>query len=132
MIADFSDSAPRLLSHILNMANTHIPGNTHPRRAGRPRIPLPYPVPRCAQFCEDARQTHKYCGLLPVLLPPDRRIHTVPPAQLNTRLRHTVLLGLDGRACGTAPPLEIFQAAGAFEEGAEGGDQKKGMEIYLV
>ena len=132
MIADTSDSALRLLSHILNIANPHLPGNTHPRRAGRPRIPFPYPVPRCAQFCEDARQTYKHCGLLPILLPPDRRIHTVPPAQLDTRLRHTVLLGPDGRACRAVTPLEILQAARAFEEGAEGGDQKKGMEIYLV
>lgn len=83
-------------------------GNVNKRRPRIPRRPLPHPRPLRPNRRQIPRQTHFLRRLLPILLPPNRRIHTLPTPQFHTRGRHARVFGGYGREGRTAASLAVF------------------------
>lgn len=54
-------------------------GNPYPRRPHRSRVSLSNPRPRCSKRSENAGQAHLLCCVLPLFVPPDRRVHFLSP-----------------------------------------------------
>jgi len=125
-------SSPSLILQTVTNRMFTPTGNSYQRRSNLPRLSVPSPFPRCSECRKDAWQADRKRSLQPLFLPPNCRIHPLPPSKLNPPRGYSRISGPHRRASRALTSLEIFQAEGSNQEGTERRDPDEKVEIYLV